>query len=125
MSWWEYAEYHDEPGLDQRDRDYAWTERTCVARAMRIDRSGENRFYVAPAVDGTWYAWGEWHGCIDNPIPGDRRTIIRDVADDATYTFANGGAFFSSPDHAMAAIHRWISRDVAVEFRSVESAVAS
>lgn len=113
-SWWEYAEYHHEPGLDQADSQFSLEEKTCVARVMRLDHSGENRFYVAPAADGTWYAWGDWHGCVDH-LAGSRATRISDEADDATYTFADGGAFFPSREDAMAAIYRWIHRDLELD----------
>jgi hypothetical protein len=114
--WWDYAEYHHEPGLDRTDGQFSLEEKTCLARVMRVDHSGESRFYVAPAADGTgtWYAWGEWHGCVDLPN-GSRATQISDEADDATYTFADDGAFLSCREDAMTAIYRWIHRDLELD----------
>jgi hypothetical protein len=112
--WWDYAEYHNEPVLDRTDRQFSLEEKTCVARVTQVDHSGENRFYVVPAADGTWYAWGEWHGCVDLPNES-RATQISDEADDATYTFADDGAFFSCREDALAAIYRWIHRDLELD----------
>lgn len=119
-SWWDYADYHFEPDLDHRERDYSWEERTCVARVMRGDHSGENRFYIAPSVDSFWFAWGEWHGCEKSPT-GSRATVANQEADDATYTFADGGAYFPTREEAMAAIFRWIQRDLKLEIESLEA----
>lgn len=113
-SWWDYAEYHHEQGLDRDDREFSWGERTCVARVMRLDHSGENRFYIAPAADGSWYAWGDWHGR-DDDASTSRTTVMSEEADDATYTFADGGAFFPTRTEAMLAIYRWIHRDLRLD----------
>ncbi len=120
MSWFDYADYHFEPNLDHDERDYAWAERTCVARILRRDHSGENRFYVAPAADGTWFAWGEWHGRVENPDAQTRATMVSEEADDATYTFADGGAYFPTHEEAMAVISRWIQRDLTLELQDLK-----
>lgn len=122
-SWWDYAEYHHEPGLDRGDREFAWEERTCVARVMRLDQSGENRFYVAPATDGSWYAWGDWHGRVES-AENSMLTIISDEADDATYTFADGGAYFPSREEATLAIYRWIHRDLQLDLKTTKTKLA-
>lgn len=115
-NWWDYAEYHHEPGLEQDDRELSWEERTCVARVMRLDHSGENRFYVAPASDGSWYAWGDWHGRVDGPS-GSKATVLSEEADDATYTFADIGAYFPSREEAMSATYRWTERDLRLDLQ--------
>lgn len=125
MSWFDYANYHFERNIDHDERDYSWAERSCVARIMRFDHSGENRFYVAPAPDGTWFTWGEWHGLIDNSDDSTRGAIIKEEADDAVYTFADGGANFRSREEAMAAIFRWIQRELSLEFQHVKNPVRS
>jgi hypothetical protein len=118
QSWWDYAEYHHESDLDQVDREMSFKERTCVARIMRGDHSGENRFYVAPSQERMWFAWGDWHGRVEGPIIAGRATIVSATADDATYTFADGGAYFETREEAMVAIHRWIQRDLALELEA-------
>lgn len=123
MSWFDYADYHFEPGLDHEERDYAWAERTCMARIMRLDHSGENRFYLAPAADGSWFAWGEWHGRVENSDDSVRAVIVNEEADDATYTFADGGAYFQTREEAMAALFRWIQRDLALELQGLNNPV--
>jgi hypothetical protein len=123
-TWWDYADYHHEPGLDSADRGFSPTERTCVARIMRLDHSGENRFYIAPASDGTWFAWGDWHGRIEENS-GPRMTVVSEEADDATYTFADGGAFFPSREAAMLAIYRWIERDLKLDLRHSNQKVSA
>jgi hypothetical protein len=119
-TWWDYAEYHHEPGLDRSDREFSWEQRTCVARVMRLDHSGENRFYVAPAADSSWYAWGDWHGRVDGP-DDSKTTIVSEDADDATYTFADGGAYFPSREEAMLAIYRWIERDLRLDLQQTKA----
>lgn len=117
--WWDYADYHFEPDLDYEEREYVSAERTCVARVMRGDHSGENRFYVVVATDGSWFAWGEWHGRIEI-ADNSRATAVSEEADDATYTFADGGAYFPSREVAMVAIYRWIQRDLKLELEDIE-----
>ena len=104
QSWRDYAAYHHEPGLDHNDRDVSFEERTCVARIMRGDHSGENRFYVASSRDGMWFAWGDWHGRVDDPGIEGGSAVVNETADDATYTFAEGGAYFQTREEAMANI---------------------
>jgi hypothetical protein len=116
-TWRDYAEYHHERSLDHLDRRTLFDEKTCVARLMRSDHSGENRFYMAPTEDGVWYAWGTWHGRVDSEDGSSGSTVISEIADDATYTFVDGGAYFQTRDEAMAAIYRWIQRDLALEIQ--------
>jgi hypothetical protein len=116
-SWWDYAEYHHEGGLDHLDRHTLFDEKTCVARIMGRDHSGENRFYIAPTEDGMWFAWGDWHGRVETES-GGRATVVSDTADDATYTFADGGAYFETRDGAMGTIYRWFQRELALEIEA-------
>lgn len=119
MSWAEYADYHFEPNMDHQRREYSIDEKTCVARLMDMDLEGENRFYVAPAEDGSWFAWGDWHATVKTPEPNSRAVLTREPADDATHTFADGGAFFPTREEAMAAIYRWIARDTTRDLQRV------
>jgi hypothetical protein len=119
QSWWDYAEYHHEPDLDHVDRDISFKEQRCVARIMRGDHSGENRFYVAPSQGARWFAWGDWHGRVEGAVIAARATVVSEAANDATYTFADGGAYFQTREEAVAAIYRWIQRDVALELEAL------
>jgi hypothetical protein len=119
QSWWDYAEYHHEPGLDHLDRDVSFEERSCIARIMRGDHSGENRFYIAATLEGTWFAWADWHGRVEGPGIEGSGTIVSETAEDATYTFADGGAYFQTRQEAMAAIYRWMQRDMALELEAL------
>jgi hypothetical protein len=124
MAYWsDYAEYHHEPGLDHIDRVTLFKDKTCVARIMRRDHSGENRFYIAPTENGMWYAWGDWHGRVESENADSRTTVVSEIADDATYTFAEGGAYFETREEATTSIHRWIQRDLSLE--SQRSVVAN
>jgi hypothetical protein len=114
-SWSDYAEYHHESGLDHSDRHTLFDETTCVARIMRRDHSGENRFYIAPTEDGMWFAWGDWHGRVESENRASRATDVSETADDATYTFVDGGAYFQTREQATGAVYRWIHRDLALE----------
>src|SRR5262249_48849767 len=118
QSWGDYAEYHCEKGLDHLERKTKFEERSCVARIVTPDHSGENRFYVAPAEGAACFAWGDWHGRVETDSPD--RVVISETADDATYTFADGGAYFPSRNEANAAIYRWIHRELTLRLESRE-----
>ncbi len=119
-SWQHYALHHEELGIDQENRTFAHDQKTCVARLMDVNHAGENRFYVAPAIDGSWFAWGDWHNSVENQDEQSPITLIHEQANDATYTFVNGSAFFPTREAAMAAVYRWLKREVEWEFKSYE-----
>ncbi len=116
-----------EPSPPDRDEfgspaiDYAENERTCVARLMLLNHEGEHRYYVAPAQDGRWFAWGEWHGRRENIE--NRITVVSETADDAEYDFASGGDYFPTRREAMTALYRHLQSDMTAALDQEEAGV--
>jgi hypothetical protein len=81
-------------------------------------------YHFEPGLDEERdYAWGEWHGCVENPDTSVRAVIVNKEADDATYTFSDVGAYFRAREDALAAIFRWIQRDLALELQGLNNPV--